>query len=91
MIRQLEKPPPLFFEHITRQEGLPAGKTDPLLRDSRGYLWLGNTSLGLLRYDGYTFQEFQDTADRGLEGRVFPKYMVEDRDGKLWLSGAEPN
>lgn len=83
--RDVTKTPTLFFEHITLYDGLPAGNTHPLFRDSRGFLWL-NSWVGLLRYDGYTFKVFRDTADHTFGGRIFTTSIAEDAKGALWLN-----
>ncbi len=35
-----------------------------LHRDSYGYLWIGNSGKGLMRYDGYEVKQYKHNLDR---------------------------
>ena len=58
-----------------------------MMQDQDGFMWFG-TDVGLLRYDGYEFQEYatnpyDSTGYNG--GRV--DRLIEDHKGNLWFSG----
>ena len=44
--------PDMKFKRLDTREGLSNSTVNSILRDSRGYVWLG-TGYGLNRYDGY--------------------------------------
>ncbi len=47
-----------LFKILDAHSGLTISQINCILKDSRGYVWLG-TPAGLYRYDGYTFHNFQ--------------------------------
>jgi ligand-binding sensor domain-containing protein len=53
-----------------------------IFKDSKGHLWFGTTVLGACRYDGTSFA----WAGHGENGSFGVRSIVEDRDGKFWLS-----
>jgi two-component sensor histidine kinase/streptogramin lyase len=71
----------LPLRHYGVYEGLPHSTVQCILKDSRGYLWIG-TADGLARFDGYSFTTY-DTSD-GL-GHSFINSMAEDRQGRVWI------
>jgi ligand-binding sensor domain-containing protein/signal transduction histidine kinase len=56
-----------------------------ILRDRRGFLWLG-TDIGLVRYDGYTSKYYQVDANdpHGLRNAIINS-LHEDKNGILWI------
>ncbi len=62
-------------------------------KDSKGHLWFGTSVLGACRYDGTTFA----WVGHGENGSFGVRSIVEDKDGKFWLSNcvsrfaADPN
>ncbi|WP_215397353.1 ATP-binding protein [Rheinheimera oceanensis] len=46
------------YVRIGVDDGLPNATIYSIKQDSTGFLWLGSTNSGLLRYDGYRFVEF---------------------------------
>ena len=46
------------FSRIGVDDGLPNATIYSVQQDKTGYLWLGSTNSGLLRYDGYRFTEY---------------------------------
>jgi ligand-binding sensor domain-containing protein len=53
-----------------------------IFEDSQGHLWFGTAVLGACRYDGTSFV----WAGHGENGSFGVRSIVEDRDGKFWLS-----
>ena len=77
------------FRHLTTDNGLPTNKSWVVIKDSKGFIWVG-TRGGLCRYDGYDVKVFQyesgDTtslSDNSIIGSS--KLIVEDNDGYLWV------
>src|SRR6185369_10410464 len=54
-------------------------------KDSKGRLWFGTSMLGACRYDGSTFA----WAGTGENGSFGVRSIVEDKDGKFWLSNTK--
>ncbi|MGE5345525.1 MAG: two-component regulator propeller domain-containing protein [Acidithiobacillales bacterium] len=63
-------------------EGLAEETVTALLRDARGYLWVGSLN-GLSRFDGERFKVY-GLADGLPKLRVFA--LAEGRDGTLWVA-----
>ena len=66
----------------TNRDGLAQMQVMCLLKDSRGYLWVG-TKVGLSRFDGQRFESFQ-VSDGLLSNTVLG--LTEDRKGNIWIS-----
>ncbi len=74
------------FETFTTRDGLSSNEIRSLLRDSRGFLWVGTTN-GLNRYDGYRFQNFTPNprAENSLGGEVVMA-LAESPTGQIWIA-----
>jgi signal transduction histidine kinase/ligand-binding sensor domain-containing protein/DNA-binding response OmpR family regulator len=77
------------FRHLTTDEGLPVNKSWVVMKDSRGFIWIG-TRGGLCRYDGYDVKVFQydpldstSLSDNSIIGSA--KLIAEDQEGYLWI------
>lgn len=81
--------PSLYFDRLTTQDGLSHNKVNCMLRDRRGFMWLG-TNDGLNRYDGHNFVVFQhkpgDTTT--ISGNIIND-ILEDEQGVLWIATAD--
>ncbi len=66
----------------TTADGLPHNHINRILRDSRGYLWIGAVE-GLARFDGYRFVNY-GTA-QGLPSLTVNDF-IEARDGTFWVA-----
>lgn len=53
-----------LFKTLDARNGLTSSQINCVLKDSRGYVWLG-TPAGLYRYDGYTLHNFQCNSQNG--------------------------
>ncbi len=80
--------PPPRFRHVTARDGLASNWVRSILRDRRGFLWVG-TQDGLSRYDGVSFKNY-DYVPGQAGGLPFPVIGVlhEDRHGRLWLGSS---
>nr|WKN34096.1 two-component regulator propeller domain-containing protein [Tunicatimonas sp. TK19036] len=70
------------FQHLTIEEGLPQNMVDCMLQDRQGFLWFGTWN-GLCRYDGYTFEVFNNGPSS--LGNNFVYDLLEDPLGNLWI------
>ncbi len=76
----------LTFTHVTTDDGLPSNVIEVILQDHRGYLWIGTTDEGLVRYDGYemkVYQHVEGDATSLSPGTVWD--LHESADGTLWV------
>ncbi len=46
------------FTRLTVDDGLPNASIYRIVQDKDGYIWLGSTNTGLLRYNGYELEAF---------------------------------
>lgn len=67
--------------HYGTAEGLPQRNITAIAQDERGLIWLA-TPMGLVRYDGYTFENH--TRANGLSMDPV-KSVLRDGDGLLWV------
>src|SRR5579862_1763677 len=57
---------PTWHSRVYRvTEGLPSALVSAIAQDQQGYLWLG-TALGLVRFDGTDFVEWNDDGETAL-------------------------
>ena len=72
------------FEQLNTNHGITEGHILSILRDSKGYLWIG-TFNGLHRYNGYEFEVFTSVDSVGLLNSTIYD-IFEDSNGKLWFA-----
>jgi signal transduction histidine kinase/ligand-binding sensor domain-containing protein/AraC-like DNA-binding protein len=77
------------FEAIGAEQGLPHKTVQALFQDHLGFIWLG-TPIGLVKYDGYTFQTYQYEPARANSSlnnlaTISVNAIAEDPGGDLWL------
>ena len=71
------------FRHYSTDQGLSSLETYHVFQDSRGYIWISTTN-GVTRFDGYTFQNFEE--QDGLSDNVIFE-TIEDYKGRVWFVG----
>lgn len=69
----------------TQDDGLSNNAVRAVLRDSRGYVWMG-TSNGLNRYDGQNYVEI--IIDGGIPDNNYITTLMEDSMGRIWIGTA---
>ena len=77
-----------LFKTLNARNGLTISQINCVLKDSRGFVWLGTPS-GLYRYDGYTFRNFQSNSQDG--SSLLDSYIIsiqESLEGTLWIKTA---
>ena len=77
--------PDMKFRRLDTREGLSNSMVSSILRDSRGYVWLG-TGYGLNRYDGYRIRTYfsYDKDTTSLRNNRVDE-IQEGHGGRLWL------
>lgn len=73
------------FDHITTENGSPNNFISSVIKDHRGYLWIG-TFKGLVRYDGNNFKVFKHIPTDSTSisnNRVWA--IFEDKEGIIWV------
>lgn len=81
--------PPVAFQRLTLQEGLPANFATGLAQDSLGFVWVSTVN-GLARFDGLRCLTFtrQPGNPRSLSHRVL-RSVYASRAGVLWVGTQE--
>lgn len=75
----------LEFNQLTNRDGLSNGQVNAILRDNRGYIWLGTQS-GLDRYDGFRFKNFfyKNLDTHSISSNSVDE-IQQDAIGNLWV------
>jgi len=74
------------FQRIGVDDGLPNATVYSVNQDQAGFIWLGSTNSGLLRFDGYHFASFPllTTAEQLQHQMPDVGVIIFDRDNRLW-------
>jgi signal transduction histidine kinase/ligand-binding sensor domain-containing protein len=75
-----------LFSRLGVDDGLPNATIYSVQQDSTGFLWLGSTNSGLLRFDGYRFVEFAVLTEAELAIQQTPDVGVVliDTQDNIW-------
>ncbi|MEM6844692.1 MAG: two-component regulator propeller domain-containing protein [Bacteroidota bacterium] len=79
--------PVIRFGHFSTREGLSQSTVNCMVRDQRGYMWIG-TADGLNRYDGYQFSIYRPTGTHQSISHNTILSIAEDQYGNLWIGTA---
>jgi len=81
--------PPIMFEHITANEGLPDNNIMTIAQDHLGFLWFGTWN-GLVRYDGNEFKTNlpKFNSPNSISSRIIT-CILEDKQGRLWIGTSD--
>ena len=77
--------PPLYFDHLTRENGLPSNKVNSVIQDFQGFIWIGTTN-GIARYDGHDMKIFRSIpgdASSLVDNTIFSIYQTSD--SLIWI------
>ncbi len=79
-------PAPLQVQHFTIDQGLPEGIVYAVSQDRDGFLWIG-THRGLVRYDGYRFQEWSLEENQAFSHQgAGVSYLLTKPNGDFWVA-----
>lgn len=71
------------YKRYTMQDGLSHRVVSAMVQDSIGYIWM-STWNGLCRFDGETFQTYNETTDGERIGRIAAVRLTID--GRIWVA-----
>lgn len=74
----------LRFRHLTVEDGLSQSSVNFVIRDKKGYYWIG-TQHGLNKFDGKNIKTYNTDNTSGLSDN-FILNAIEDRYGNLWFA-----
>lgn len=81
----------LQFEHLSVENGLSNAWVRAIVKDARGFLWVG-TGSGLNRYDGAGFTHYKhDPADPATLAGPSATALLVDSGGRLWVAAGGLN
>jgi signal transduction histidine kinase/ligand-binding sensor domain-containing protein len=76
------------FDNFNTEHGLTQNSVLCILQDKQGYMWFGTYS-GLNRFDGYTFQRFENVPeDTSTLSNNFIRSLCLDSVGNVWVGTA---
>jgi signal transduction histidine kinase/ligand-binding sensor domain-containing protein len=75
------------FTRLSVDDGLPNASIYRILQDKDGYIWLGSTNTGLLRYNGYELEAFDVLPASVSNNMLVPDIdaLVMDQNNQLWI------
>ena len=77
----------LRFQHLSAEDGLSDSRVQCILKDSRGFIWIG-TADGLNRYDGSSIKIYRhDASDLSSLANSTVGVLFEDSRKRLWVGG----
>ncbi len=77
---------PMYFRHLTLQDGLSQATIMAVHQDTQGFIWLGSQN-GLNRYDGYDIVRYhRDRNDPHALASDFIWQIAEDDNTDLWFA-----
>ncbi len=77
--------PPMYFNHLTRENGLPSNTIMKVIQDFQGYVWIATTN-GLVRYDGHDMKIFRSVpGDKNslVDNNIFT--LLLSSDSMIWI------
>ncbi|MEF8844146.1 MAG: two-component regulator propeller domain-containing protein [Bacteroidales bacterium] len=76
----------IHTDNFNVNEGLSQSSVTCLLKDNRGFLWIG-TQDGLNRFDGYGFKKFKNnSSDTNSLSHNRINDIIETKSGELWIA-----
>lgn len=75
------------FTRISVDDGLPNASIYRIVQDKDGYIWLGSTNTGLLRYNGYALEAFDVLPASASNNILVPDIdaLLMDQNHQLWV------
>ncbi len=76
---------PIYFDHITTNDGLSQSDINSIYQDTQGFMWFG-THDGLNKYDGYSFSVYKpETNSKDNISSNLIYFITGDKKGNLWI------
>ena len=72
------------WQRLKLDDALPNVGVYSLLQDDSGFIWFGSTNIGIVRYDGNTFQSFDLSAVNPIGEVPDINTLLLDKKGTLW-------
>ena len=77
------------FEYLTTEQGLSSNRIICVLRDSKGFLWIGS-EIGLERYDAYSIKAYRHDEQKPKSfGGGNVNCILEDNGKNLWIGTSD--
>lgn len=75
------------FTRLSVDDGLPNASIYRIVQDKDGYIWLGSTNTGLLRYNGYELEAFDVLPASVSNNILVPDIdaLLMDQQDQLWI------
>ncbi len=75
------------FTRLSVDDGLPNASIYQIVQDKDGYIWLGSTNTGLLRYNGYELEPFAVLPESVSQNKLVPDIdaILIDQQQQLWI------
>ena len=75
------------FTRLSVDDGLPNASIYRIVQDKEGYIWLGSTNTGLLRYNGYELESFDVLPASVSNNILVPDIdaLLMDQNDQLWI------
>ena len=75
------------FTRLSVDDGLPNASIYRIVQDKDGYIWLGSTNTGLLRYNGYELESFDVLPASVSNNILVPDIdaLLMDQHDQLWI------
>ncbi|WP_026903280.1 hybrid sensor histidine kinase/response regulator [Pedobacter glucosidilyticus] len=73
------------FNYLKVEDGLSSNRIKCILRDSRGFVWIGTYMGGLNRFDGSNVTVFEHTNDSRSISNNYINALYEDSNNNLWV------
>ena len=75
------------FTRLSVDDGLPNASIYRIVQDKDGYIWLGSTNTGLLRYNGYELEAFDVLPASVSNNMLVPDIdaLLMDHKDQLWI------
>ncbi|WP_068825754.1 hybrid sensor histidine kinase/response regulator transcription factor [Wenyingzhuangia fucanilytica] len=76
---------PIYFQHLTTNNGLSQNDVNSIYQDNQGFMWIA-THDGLNKYDGYGFKVYNPDSKNSKSINSNLIYaLTADNNGDLWL------
>jgi two-component system sensor histidine kinase ChiS len=77
---------PIELNQLTVSDGLSQNYVSAIIKDSKGFIWVGTFWGGLNRYDGYSFKSYRhNPGDTNSLSSSEICTIYEDKKGVLWI------